>query len=77
MTIKGNDNNAYLNAVCLLEMRKDREYMEKWFFILLSRFSTLKMPVPREEDLLGAVNILQPFAVPSRSLPVSFYTALL
>jgi len=26
LTIKGNDNNIYLNTVCLLEMRKDREY---------------------------------------------------
>lgn len=26
LTIKGNDNNVYLNAVCLPEMRKDREY---------------------------------------------------
>lgn len=26
MTIKGNDNNVYLNAVCLPEMSKDREY---------------------------------------------------
>lgn len=68
MTIKGNDNNAYLKAVCLPEKRKDREYIEKWFFILLPRFSTLKEPVPREEDLLRAVNILQLFAVPLRSL---------
>ena len=26
LAIKGNDNNVYLNAVCLPEMRKDREY---------------------------------------------------
>ena len=28
----------------------------------------LKMAVPQEEDLLGAVNILRPFAMPLRSL---------
>ena len=27
MTIIGNDNNVYLNAVCLPEMRIDREYI--------------------------------------------------
>ena len=26
LTIKGNNNNVYLNAVCLPEMRKDQEY---------------------------------------------------
>lgn len=26
LTIKENDNNIYLNTVCLPEMRKDREY---------------------------------------------------
>lgn len=26
LMIKGNDNNIYLNTVCLPEMRKDREY---------------------------------------------------
>ena len=26
LTIKGNDNNVYLNAVCLPEMYKEREY---------------------------------------------------
>lgn len=27
LTIKGNDNNVYLNAVCLPEMRKDRDFV--------------------------------------------------
>ena len=31
LTIKGNDNNVYLNAVCLPEMRKDREYKIQMF----------------------------------------------
>ena len=59
LTIKGNDNNVYLNAVCLPEMQ---------FFLLLPRFCTLKMAAPQEEDLLEAVNILRPFAMPLRSL---------
>ena len=63
-----NENNVQFNAVCLPQMCEDRWYISKWFFLLLPRFSTPKMAVPREEDLLGAVNILQPFAMPLRSL---------
>ena len=68
LTIKGNDNNVYLNAVHLPEMRKDQEYKIQMVLSPSARFCMLKIAAPREEDLLGAVNILQPFPIPLRSL---------
>ena len=68
LTIKGNDNNVYLNAVCLPEMRKDREYKIQMVLSPSAEICTLKMAAPREEDLLGAVNVLRPFAMHLRSL---------
>ena len=71
LTIKGNDNNVYLNAVCLPEMRKDREYKIQMVLSPSAEILYAEEGCPAGRgptDLLEAVNILRPFAMTLRSL---------
>ena len=64
--------SLFLSEIEWNELWSEGKYMRIDY--IPGQFYALKLAVPREEDPLGAVNILRPFAMPLRSL--SDYTAL-